>query len=87
MYVWDEQQTTGKVLPEIGRVAGNPSVYLDRLERFVRANGITLTYSEDIAPASCVRDNRLYLEVKLPVPLAIPLEVFYSVFEFDAVVF
>ena len=51
VYVWDEQQTTGKDLPEIGRIAGNPSVYLDRLETFVRANGITLTYSEDIAPA------------------------------------
>jgi antirestriction protein ArdC len=51
VYVWDEQQTAGKELPEIGRVAGDPSVYLERLEAFVRANGITLDYSSDIAPA------------------------------------
>jgi antirestriction protein ArdC len=51
VYVWDEQQTAGKDLPEIARVAGDPSVYLDRLETFVRANGITLAFSSDIAPA------------------------------------
>jgi hypothetical protein len=32
-------------------VTGDPSIYLERLEAFVRANGITLTYSADIAPA------------------------------------
>ena len=30
---------------------GDPTVYLERLETFVRANGIALGYSADIAPA------------------------------------
>ncbi len=51
VYVWDEQQTTGNDLPQIGSVTGDPSVYLERLEAFVQANGIALTYSADIAPA------------------------------------
>lgn len=51
VYVWAEEQTVGKDLPEIGRITGDPSFYLERLETFVRASCITLTYSEDIAPA------------------------------------
>jgi len=51
VYVWDEQQTTGKELPQIGSVTGDPSFYLARLEEFVRARGIRLDYSADIAPA------------------------------------
>lgn len=51
VYVWDEQQTTGKELPQIGSVTGDPSVYLDQLEHFVRASGIRLDYSAGIAPA------------------------------------
>jgi antirestriction protein ArdC len=51
VYVWGEQQTTGNDLPQIGSVTGDPSVYLERLEAFVRARGIALTYSPDIAPA------------------------------------
>jgi antirestriction protein ArdC len=51
VYVWAEEQTAGKDLPEIGHITGDPSFYLERLETFVRASGITLTYSEDIAPA------------------------------------
>jgi len=51
VYVWDEQQTTGKELPQIGSVTGDPSFYLDQLEEFVRASGIRLDYSADIAPA------------------------------------
>jgi antirestriction protein ArdC len=51
VYVWDEQQTTGDELPQIGSVTGDPSVYLERLEGFVRANGISLDYSAHIAPA------------------------------------
>jgi antirestriction protein ArdC len=49
--VWDEQQTTGSELPQIGSVTGDAGTYLERLEIFVRANGITLDYSADIAPA------------------------------------
>jgi antirestriction protein ArdC len=51
VYVWDEQQTTGKDLPEIGQVTGDPSFYLERLEEFTRKNGISLVYSDCIAPA------------------------------------
>jgi antirestriction protein ArdC len=51
VYVWDEQQTTGNDLPQIGSVTGDPSVYLERLEASVRANGLALSYSSDIAPA------------------------------------
>ena len=51
VYVWDEQQTTGIPLPEIGQVAGDPSSYLARLENHVRKCGISLTYSDSIAPA------------------------------------
>src|SRR5262249_23122785 len=51
VYVWEEEQTTGNELPEIGSVAGDPSYHLDRLEQFVRASGIRLEYSADIAPA------------------------------------
>jgi len=51
VYVWDEQQTTGKPLPEIGQVTGDPSSYLARLEDYTRKCGISLTYSDSIAPA------------------------------------
>jgi antirestriction protein ArdC len=51
VYVWDEQQTTGRELPQIGSVTGDPSFYLERLEEFVRASGLRLVYSADIAPA------------------------------------
>lgn len=51
VYVWDEQQTTGKELPEIGHVIGDPSFYLERLEEFTKRNSIALQYSDSIAPA------------------------------------
>jgi antirestriction protein ArdC len=51
VFVWNEDQTTGEDLAAIGRVTGEPSVYLERLESFVRASGVALEYSADIAPA------------------------------------
>jgi antirestriction protein ArdC len=51
VYVWDEQQTTGNEIPQIGSVTGDPSMYLERLEEFVRTNGLALAYSDAIAPA------------------------------------
>lgn len=51
VYVWDEQQTTGKELPEVGHVIGDPSFYLERLEEFTKRNSIALQYSDSIAPA------------------------------------
>src|SRR5262249_43109310 len=51
VYVWDEQQTTGNELPEIGSVTGDPTYYLARLEQFVQSTGIVLEYSAHIASA------------------------------------
>ncbi len=50
-YVFDVSQTDGQELPAIGSVNGDPSVYRERLANFVTEQGITLEYSEDIAPA------------------------------------
>src|SRR5258708_38480066 len=41
VYVWDEQQTTGKELPQIGSVTGDPSFYLERREKNRRAGNNT----------------------------------------------
>src|SRR5260370_13334587 len=35
VYAWDEQQTTGKQLPQIGSVTGHPTFYLHRLPQYV----------------------------------------------------
>jgi antirestriction protein ArdC len=51
VYVWDESQTEGAPLPELDKVMGEASVYLDRLRECVNAQGITLEYNESIAPA------------------------------------
>ncbi len=51
VYVWDESQTEGARLPELDKVTGEASVYLDRLREYVNAQGITLEYNESIAPA------------------------------------
>jgi hypothetical protein len=50
-YVFDISQTDGQELPEIGCVSGDPSGYRARLGNFVTEQGITLEYSQDIAPA------------------------------------
>lgn len=57
VYVWDQQQTSGKELPEIGRVTGDPSIFLARLEAFVQASGVQLIYSPHIAPARGVAEE------------------------------
>jgi antirestriction protein ArdC len=51
VYVWDEAQTDGAPLPMLGETTGEVGEYLDRLREFVSSRGITLEYSEDIAPA------------------------------------
>lgn len=51
VWVWDEQQTSGNPMPEIGSVTGDPGYYLSRLEEFVKESGIELRYSNEIAPA------------------------------------
>ena len=50
-YVFDISQTDGQELPEIGNVNGDPRDYRVRLGKFVTEQGITLEYSQDIAPA------------------------------------
>lgn len=50
-YVFDISQTDGKELPQIGIVEGDPCAYSDRLHRFAVEQGISIEYSEDIAPA------------------------------------
>jgi hypothetical protein len=51
VYVWDESQTEGSPLPELEAITGEAGVYLDRLREYVNTQGITLEYSESIAPA------------------------------------
>jgi len=51
VYVFDISQTDGKDLPSLTEVQGDVSGYRERLVKFVEAHGITLNYSERIAPA------------------------------------
>lgn len=55
--VFDESQTSGRSLPDIGRVSGDPQEYHERLVRFVAAEGIVLAYSQDIAPAMGISEG------------------------------
>ena len=51
VYVFDISQTKGKELPELTEVRGDVAGYRERLVTFVEAQGITLNYSQHIAPA------------------------------------
>jgi antirestriction protein ArdC len=50
-HVFDISQTEGKELPQIGAVTGDPREYGERLCRFASAQGISVRYSAEIAPA------------------------------------
>jgi hypothetical protein len=50
VYVFDESMTAGNPLPQIGSINGDPGAHRERLEQFVRDQGIALEYSADIAP-------------------------------------
>jgi antirestriction protein ArdC len=50
-YVFDVSQTDGKELPQIGMVQGDPREYRELLRRFASAQGISVEYSPEIAPA------------------------------------
>jgi antirestriction protein ArdC len=50
-YVFDITQTEGKELPAIGTVQGDPKDSTVRLQAFAKAQGISLEYSDQIAPA------------------------------------
>ena len=52
VYVWDESQTEGAPLPEMEKVTGDAGEYRDRLIQYINAQGITLEYTESIAPAT-----------------------------------
>jgi hypothetical protein len=51
VYVFDISQTEGKDLPTLTAVLGDVSGYRERLVKFVESQGITLNYSDKIAPA------------------------------------
>jgi hypothetical protein len=51
VHVFDISQTEGQELPTLTEVQGEVSGYRERLFDFVQAQGVELTYSEDIAPA------------------------------------
>ena len=51
VYVFDISQTEGKELPTLTEVHGDVSGYRERLVKFTEARGVTLNYSERIAPA------------------------------------
>ncbi len=51
VYVWDESQTEGAPLPKMEKVTGDAGEYRDRLIQYINAEGITLEYTESIAPA------------------------------------
>lgn len=53
-YVFDFADTEGQELPEFAAVSGDPQHYTDRLKAFISENGITLEYTEIIAPAKGV---------------------------------
>jgi antirestriction protein ArdC len=50
-HVFDLSQTEGDPLPEFATTKGDPKDCLDRLKDFIAAKGITLQYSDSIAPA------------------------------------
>ena len=51
VYVWDQEQTHGLPLPQLESVTGDAGVYLERMREWVASEGITLEYTEEIAPA------------------------------------
>jgi antirestriction protein ArdC len=51
VYVFDVTQTEGNELPTLTEVQGDVSGYRERLVKFVEVQGVTLNYSERIAPA------------------------------------
>jgi antirestriction protein ArdC len=57
VYVFDESMTAGNALPQIGSINGDPGAHRERLEQFVREQGVALEYSEDIAPAKGVSEG------------------------------
>ena len=51
VYVFDQIDTEGKPLCELGSAQGDPSGYTERLKQFIEERGIQLEYSDTIYPA------------------------------------
>ena len=51
-HVFDVSQTEGEPLPEFATVQGDPAEYTERLKSFIAAKGISLEFSDDVAPAN-----------------------------------
>lgn len=50
-YVFDVADTDGADLPQFATVSGDPQDYTERLKGFIANSGITVEYSDRIAPA------------------------------------
>jgi antirestriction protein ArdC len=57
VYVFDESMTAGNPVPQIASINGDPGAHRERLEQFIREQGIVLEYSADIAPATGVSEG------------------------------
>jgi antirestriction protein ArdC len=51
VYVFDQMDTEGKPLSELGSAQGDPAGYTERLKQFIAGRGIKLEYSNTIYPA------------------------------------
>jgi len=51
VYVFDQMDTEGKPLSELGSAQGDPAGYTEKLKQFVAQRGVQLEYSEAIYPA------------------------------------
>lgn len=51
VYVFDQAETDGEPLSELGSAQGDPSGYTEKLKQFVAQRGIELEYSDAIYPA------------------------------------
>ena len=61
-YVFAEEDTEGAELPQFATVSGDPRDYTERLSQFITARGITLEYSDRIAPAKgCFQDGAIVI--------------------------
>jgi len=58
VYVFDVDQTEGKELPSLTDVRGDVAGLRERLFEYVESQGITLSYSEKIAPAKGVSSGK-----------------------------
>ena len=51
VFVFDQNDTEGKPIPELESAQGDPSTYTEKLKQFIAQRGIQLEYSDAIYPA------------------------------------